>query len=471
MAIVRDRSLLDADGSISNKLLFSCIKEHKQEVEKRLNLLNAYYDGEHEIRNRRFKNKNIPNNKIVCNHAEYISDLSVGYVFGVPISYTGDGSDVINDNFTVIDEDSHNNELALDLSIFGIGYELLYMNTDETPIMELATLSPLNTFVVFDNTVKEKPIFAVHYYPNYDIDNNLKDYTVEVYTESEKLIYESKTLDSEGTYVKEIDLEEHYFSGIPIIEYKNNKKCKGDFEGVISIIDAYNKLQSDRVNDKEQLVDAFLVLIGQNLGDTKDEVSETVRYLIEQKIIELDEGGDAKWLVKQLSEDQVEILKKSLKDDIHEFSKVPCLTDENFVGNSSGVAMKYKLLGFEQLGRTKERYFKKGLRKRLRLMQNIEGIRANKFDIAKIDISMKRSLPVDDALLANIAQQTEGFISWETRVKNFDPEIDVKAEKKRLADEKAEKLEEQQKAFGFPYDKADVPDDINSKEDDEVNEQ
>ena len=99
-------------------------------------------------------------------------------------------------------------------------------------------------------------------------------------------------------------------------------------------------------------------------------------------------------------------------------------------------------------------------------MQNIEGIRANKFDIAKIDISMKRSLPVDDALLANIAQQTEGFISWETRVKNFDPEIDVEAEKKRLANEKAEKLKEQQKAFGFPYDESDKPNN-NSEEGEE----
>ena len=140
MAMVRDRSLLDADGNISNKLLFSCIKEHKQEVEKRLKLLNDYYDGEHEIKNRRFKNKNIPNNKIVCNHAEYISDLSVGYVFGVPISYTGDGSDVINDNFTVIDEDSHNNELALDLSIFGIGYELLSIRITKSVKVTLKVL-------------------------------------------------------------------------------------------------------------------------------------------------------------------------------------------------------------------------------------------------------------------------------------------------------------------------------------------
>lgn len=459
MAIIRDRKLLDVDGTISSELLFSCIREHKNEVQERLAKLNEYYDGNHVIMNRQFSNPDIPNNKIVCNHAEYITDLAIGYVFGVPITYTGDNSEILNKNFTEIDEDSHNNELALDLSIMGRAYELIYMSDDDTPGIQLASLSPLNTFLVCDNTVKESPMFAVHYYANYDLRNNIEDYTIEVYTNAEKLTYQAKTIDTESSFIDEIDIEEHYFNGVPIIEYTNNKRAKGDFEGVITIIDAYNKLQSDRVNDKEQLVDAFLVLIGQSLGDTKEEVSETVKYLRENKILELDADGDAKWLIKELNEEQVEVLKKSLKDDIHEFSKVPCLTDEHFVGNSSGVAMKYKLLGLEQLGKTKERYFKKGLRKRLKLIENIESVRANNIIVSNIDISMKRSLPVDDELLARIASETDGFISWETRVKNFDPEIDIKAEKARLKEERKEKLDEQQKAFGFPYDKEDVPED------------
>ena len=40
MAIVRSRKFLDDDGTISSKLLFSCIKEHMSEVEHRLIKLN-----------------------------------------------------------------------------------------------------------------------------------------------------------------------------------------------------------------------------------------------------------------------------------------------------------------------------------------------------------------------------------------------------------------------------------------------
>lgn len=446
MPIIKDRDLLNEDGSIPIKLLVKCIDEHKTLVRNKYEKLNKYYDGEHKILNRTLTSTSLPNNKIVANHSEYITDMATGYVFGTPVSYSGNGADELNKIFIEIDEDSHNNELALDLSIFGVGNELLYMNDEEVPYPELASISPLNSFLVVDSTVKHKPMFGVTYYPKYDIDNNLKGYDVNVYTDTSITHYFFDNLTSESPTTDEP--EEHYFNGIPLIEYKNNKKSKGDFEGVITLIDAYNLLQSDRINDKEQVVDALLAVIGASLGDNEEEVVKTAKLLKELKIIELEQGGDAKWLVKNLNETEIEVLKKSLKDDIHEFSKVPCLTDENFVGNASGVAMKYKLLGFEQLGKTKERYFKQGLRQRLKLMSNIENIRAKNIDSSQIDITMKRSLPVDDELAAKIAQETEGFISWETRVKRFDEEIDINEERRRLKEENKKKIEEQQKVFG-----------------------
>lgn len=463
MQIIKDRDLLNEDGSIPIKLLVKCISEHRTIVDARYKILEEYYDGQHRILNRSLSTDSLPNNKIVANHAEYITDMATGYVFGSPVSYSGDGSEEINEIFIEVDEDSHNNELALDLSIFGVGYELLYMNNEEVPYPELAVVSPLNSFIVVDSTVKHKPIFGVTYFPKFDIDNTLKGHDVNVYTEDSITHYFFTSLTSESADID--DPEEHYFNGIPLIEYKNNKKLKGDFEGVITLIDAYNLLQSDRINDKEQVVDALLAVIGASLGDDTDEKVETAKLLKELKIIELDQGGDAKWLVKNLNETEIEVLKKSLKDDIHEFSKVPCLTDENFVGNASGVAMKYKLLGFEQLGKTKERYFKQGLRHRLKLMSNIENIRAKNIDSSQIDIIMKRSLPVDDELLAKIAQETEGFISWETRVKRFDEEIDIEEERKRLDEEKRSSLEEQQRMFGS-YDFKDTQQ--NSKPDNKV---
>lgn len=466
MAIYKDRRFLNEDGSIPDILISKCIEQHKNMVE-RYQVLQNYYDGKHKILNRTLSSEDLPNNKIVANHAQYISDMAVGYVLGTPISYTGNGVEKLNEIFTEIDEDSHNNELALDLSIYGVGYELIYMSDDEVPSPKLAVLSPFNTFLVCDTTVQHKPIFAVTYSPRHDIDDNFKGYDVSVYTENKVMSAFTPTLPT-TTFEWEEEPEESYFNGVPIIEYKNNKQYKGDFEGVITLIDAYNLLQSDRVNDKEQVVDALLAVVGASLGDSEGEKIETAKLLKEMKIIELDEGGDAKWLVKNLNETEIEVLKKSLKDDIHEFSKVPCLTDENFVGNASGVAMKYKLLGFEQLGKTKERYFKQGLRKRLKLISNIENIRAKNINPNDIDITMKRSLPIDDELQARIAQETEGFISWETRIKRFDEEIDIEEERKRLNEEKEKNVEQQQKMFGsYDFKKGGKEDDNNGLDSDD----
>ncbi len=445
MAIIIDKDLLNSDGSISLALLSKCLANHAELLD-RYNKLYNYYDGEHRIKERTLSNSSLPNNKLVCNHAEYITDMATGYVFGVPISYSGEKVEEINELFTTIDEDSHNNELALDLSIHGVGYELLFMNDDKVPYPELAVSSPLSSFLVVDDTVKHKPIFAVTYNEKKDIEDKNVGYDVIVYTDTKATKYSFKDLkDKNATMVGE---SEHFFKEIPLIEYKNNKTLKGDFEGVISLIDAYNLLQSDRVNDKEQLVDALLAVTGVSFGDDENEMTATAKLVKEIKILELPSDGDAKWLVKNLNETEIEVLKKSIKDDIHEFSKVPCLTDENFVGNASGIAMKYKLLGFEQLGRTKERYFKQGLRKRLKLIANVENTRAKNIDPAKIDITMKRSLPVDDELAARIAQETEGFISWETRVKRFDEELDIDNERKLLEEENKKKIEQQQAAFG-----------------------
>lgn len=445
MAIIKDRELLNTDGSIPIILIAKCLEEHQKMVERYKKLYN-YYDGEHEIKNRTFSNSQLPNNKLVCNHAEYITDMAVGYVFGTPISYSGAGADELNGIFTEIDEDSHNNELALDQSIFGVGYELVYMNDKDIPYPELATVSPLNGFLVVDSTVRHEPMFAVTLFEKRDIEDTAIGYEVTVYTHTEVIKYFFKHLtDNTAT---ETERYLHYFNEIQIIEYKNKKTLKGDFEGVISLIDAYNLLQSDRVNDKEQLIDALLAVKGASFGDTEEEMTQTAKFLKENKILELPDSGDAKWLIKNLNETEIEILKKALKDDIHEFSKVPCLTDENFVGNASGVAMKYKLLGFEQLAKTKERYFKQGLRQRLKLMSNIENIRSKNINPKDIDIVMKRSLPVDDEMLARIAQETEGFISWETRLKRFDEEIDVDEEKKKLDEENSNKIKRQQEMFG-----------------------
>ncbi|MBB6622042.1 phage portal protein [Clostridium gasigenes] len=443
MAIVRDRDYI-VDGIVPGKLIKNCIHEHKNGID-RLTKLKEYYDGEHDILQRTLDNIEIPNNKLVCNHAELITDIACGYFIGNPIVYNKDGLEPILDNFK--DNDMHNTdtELCRDISKFGVGYELIYMSSDEVPVPKSANLDPSNAFLVVDNTVESNPLFAVHYYAKMDLDNAIEGYHINLYTDTKVIKYLVKDLSTED-YIEGIE-EEHYFKEVPIIEYWNKSNLKGDYEGVITLINAYNLLQSDRVNDKEQLVDAMLAVSGADFGDDEEEMTATAKFLKRNKILELPIDGDAKWLIKQLNETEVEVLKNSLKDDIHEFSKIPNLTDKNFATQASGVAMKYKLFGLEQLAKTKEGYYRIGLKRRLSIYSNIYNTKGSTIDTKGTEIQMTRSLPVNEVELTQMVTQLDGTVSLETRLGLLPFISDVGNEIKRVEEEKQKNMEEQQAVF------------------------
>ncbi|MEC1177630.1 phage portal protein [Metasolibacillus meyeri] len=458
MTIIRDRELIEDINDIPVALIVSCIKEHQAGI-PRLNKLEKYYEGEHAILERPLAGEEmgLPNNKIVANHAKYITDISTGYTFGKPIKYEGEQIEPITAAYKEIDIVSHDQEMAKDLSIFGIGLELHFMSSDEVPIPKVTVIDPRQIFLVVDDTVEYKSLFAVHYYEKRDIDNEVIGWNINVYTESLIVKYFAKDIES-GDYIM-VDVLDHYHQKVPVVEFWNNEEQQGDFEQQISLIDAYNLLQSDRINDKEQLVDALLKLVGVSLGDTEDEQSETAKMIKKHKIIELPEGADAEWLTKGLNETEVEVLKTAIKKDIHEFSMVPNLTDENFASNSSGVAMKYKLFGLEQLAVIKERYYVQGLRERLKLFANILEVKAKAVKVSDVEITMIRNLPENELTIQDIVSLI-GLVSNATLLSLLPFVEDATEEVKKLKIQLKEDRERNQQAFGFPTDPSDHPEDV-----------
>ena len=76
---------------------------------------------------------------------------------------------------------------------------------------------------------------------------------------------------------------------------------------------------------------------------------------------------DAEYITKDLDEEKMDVLRKVVEDDIFKISGTPNFTDRNFIGNSTGVALRFKLLSFEQKAKNKERCFNKSLFERLEL--------------------------------------------------------------------------------------------------------
>lgn len=377
------------------------------------------------------KDKSKPNNKIANAYASYITDTLVGYFIGEPISYTSNDDTLLQDLsmiFEYNDEADENAELAKNASIYGVAYEMLYLS-EEDKMIRFKALNPKEIIPIFDKTVEQNLMAVIRYYDDYDVVDD-KTYTlVEVIDGAMVRRYK---MDNSFLLLEEYP---HYFGMVPIAIFKNNEEERGDFEAVISLIDAYDKMESDTLNDFEYFVDAYLALY----GFTAD--SEDVAQMKENRILLMDEGTKAEWLIKQTSDTYVENMKNRLDADIHKFAKCPNMADKEFASNASGVAIKFKLLGTENLVSIKERKFKRGLQQRLELMSMINSVLREGFDWRAIDIIFTRNIPSNDTDIANMVNTLKDIVSEETLLAQIPFVENVQDELERLKQEREENKE------------------------------
>ena len=444
------------ETALNKKLIYKLIQKHTQE-RSRLQKLKKYYLGEHAILNHKRRNKNAPNYKTVANHAKDIADTSTGYFMGNPIKYNNTaGSDlepllVAFDGAEIDQVDAQN---ALNMAIYGRAYEYIYAK-EGLAELDSTSVDPEDVFIVYDDSIERKALFAVYYYEIKDDTKDATKYQAEVFTQN--LHYHIVLRDSSIGTTQNEKVEEHNLGQIPIIEYRNNHFAIGDYEQQISLIDAYNSLMGNRVNDKEQAVESILVLYGAQLADNQEEAREAMSILAEEGLLELPADAKADFLKNALDENATEILRKALKEDIYTFSHVPNLTDENFAGNSSGVAMEFKLMGLEMITKTKEANYKRGLRQRIAIFAHYLGMQQIALEAHSIVPQFSRGLPKNLLELSQIINNLEGKVSLRQLISLLPFVEDPDAELEELEEEK-EKAKERAPFFNQ----------VNTKPDDEV---
>lgn len=432
---------------IDKKKIIELIKKHQSEEVSRLQRNMQYYDAKHAILENE-RESGAPNAKTVCNHAKDISDTASGFFMGNPISYTAKDSQsdisALTDAFSLAGVDDADQDNALQLSIYGCSYEYIYAAEEEAEL-NIENLEPENTFIVYDDTIEHRELFGVYYYSKENAVSGQEKFVALVATDRE--IKKFDLYPGPEPNGKETSSEVHNLGYIPIIEYKNNKYCIGDFEQQIELIDAYNTLMADRINDKEQFIDAILVIYGAILGDSEKESDDAQKRLARKKLLELDTDAKAEYLTRTFDENGVETLRKAIKEDIYTFSHVPNLTDEKFSGNSSGVAMEYKLLGLEMLTKIKERYYRRALKKRIRIFIHFLTLKAKDVDENNLTATFSRSLPKNLVELANILSTLSDMVSKKTLIKQIpfveDPDEEITA----VEEEKEKTVQRQQKLF------------------------
>lgn len=281
-----------------------------------------YYRGKTNIEGKTKEVRESINHKINENRAYEIVSFHKGYVFGEPIQYVRRenaiskyGDDVIAADINALngymadaDKSQCDNSLSEWFYIAGTGYRLTLPNKgwsldgDEPPFT-MKALDPRSTFVVYSNDVYERPMMGVCC-----IKNALGEKVFSVYTANSYFEF------SDNTKLTE---KKHTLGMIPIVEYPANNARLGVFEIVMSILDALDELQSNRMDDIVQVVNSFLAVLGGELDD------DTYKKLQEWKTLCLPEGVDAKYLSVPLSQADIQTLKNDFLQSILTICGVP----------------------------------------------------------------------------------------------------------------------------------------------------
>ena len=226
----------------------------------RLTKLGDYYAGRHGILDGA-RDATKPDNRLVNNFCRSITDCTVGYFLGVPITYTSDDSETLGRVTRISsynDESFVNSALARDMSVYGRAAEILWLDEDRVP--RFSAVDPTSVIPVEGDTLDGEIEAAIRLYvPKWGTDTLAEVYTADA-VETYKLAGSGASGDAYA--LEKLGEREHFFGAVPVNVYRNNRDMTGDFEPVLTLVDAYNTLQSASVNDFELFADSYLVISG-----------------------------------------------------------------------------------------------------------------------------------------------------------------------------------------------------------------
>ena len=334
--------------------------------------LHETYRGKTDILKKTKEIRESINHKINENRAYEIVNFYNGYLFGEPIQYvrrenakgkTADDAiaadiNALNGFSACAGKAACDKKLGEWILTAGVGYRMTLPNKawvrdgEEAPFV-MYSLKPEQTFVLHSSTVDERELAGV-----YVIERELNGRVFCVYTD--KAYFEFTEFGEDVTVVP------HALGMIPIVEYPAETSRLGVFEVVMDLLNALDELQSNRMDDIVQTVNSILTILG---GEVTKEVADK---LDEYKMLNLPEGVDAKYLVANLSQADVQTLKDDIVDAIVNITGIPNRNGGSSTSDTgSAVIMRDGWQAAEARAKGIEAMFKEAETKTLKLVLRI----------------------------------------------------------------------------------------------------
>ena len=174
--------------------------------------------------------------------------------------------------------------------------------------------------------------------------------------------------------------------------------------------------------------DSYLAISGMGAADEED-----LARIRRDRVILLDDHGEAKWLTKNVNDVYIENMKSRIAKDIYRFSGTVDMAEETLAGNAlSGVAIRYRLLNFENRVSVTEQYFRRSLHARWQMICRLLSLAGAPYDAAAIRTIFTRNLPGLPEEAADMAQKLTGILSRRSVIEHLPMVEDAEAEMERI---------------------------------------
>lgn len=354
----------------------------------------AYKDYKHNPKRSNLKVRTNFIKKFIKEEVSYLLSNKPTY-----ISKSDNSKEIEFVNFKLSHWDKNHDKMLLrDMLSYGSIFELYYTSKlGKELLFNSKIVSPRDGYLLTDDFGRAK-IFLRFFKKKFDTKQYIDIYTSDfIYHVDDSFAEVSKPTEN---IFGEVPVKVGYVSA-----YKEHDTL---FNELKDLQDAYETNLSDIVNEISDYRLAYLIVLGCSIDyKTKDEEGKTqLDYMKEKGIINADEKDVIiKFLTKDINDTFVQNTLDVLKKNIYEISN-HIDTNEKLQSNTSGSALRNRLIGLEQRVRDSEGSMKNIIQGRMyflfKLFNKIESV---DYDYRDISVKFTLNIPQDDLLMAQTLSQ------------------------------------------------------------------
>lgn len=324
-------------AEITAENVFEVLEEaksvHKQNREE-IDYLYKYVAGDQPALHRTKDVRPEIKNDVVVNHALEIVSFMTAQNYGEPIQYVArrdDGTktaliETLNKIMEALDKSYYDIEIGMWQSICGTAYREVWSKKpeeveDDEPMLGIYAPDPRDNFIVYSTEKGNPPLMSV----SYCTDEEGKEYYLCTTPKTVLSVYEEDNIQSQG----------NGYEMILLTEYPNNPMRLSDVEVVITMLDAINKIQSNRADGIEQFVQGILAFIN---CDIDEKVADLIaKGFLSLKTANPSMPADVKMVSSELNQEQTQVAIDDLYKKILMVLGIPCR--EQNTGGDTGQAV------------------------------------------------------------------------------------------------------------------------------------